>query len=72
MSWIIKEKNDQLYSNKLEGYAFYKSVSDYTFAEPMFTLPPWCLTLTCLGIVLLPIYVLIYFYLNVLFLFNTS
>jgi hypothetical protein len=40
---------DQFYSNKLEGYAIYKSLCDYTIAEPQFIMPSSCLNIDCLG-----------------------
>ncbi len=47
--FVSKSKNDQFYKYKLEGYAIYKSLTDYTLTEPKFIIPPWCLNIDCLG-----------------------
>ncbi len=40
--------SDQYYSNKLEGFAVYKSLCDYTIAEPKFIMPSSCLIIDCI------------------------
>lgn len=40
---------DQFYYAKLEGYALYKSLCDYTLVEPKFILPSSCINVECLG-----------------------
>lgn len=34
---------------KLEGYAFYNALTNYTLAEAKFVVPSWCLNIECLG-----------------------
>ena len=48
-SFHFKSKHDQFYKFKLEGYAIYKSLTDYTLTEPRFIIPPWCINIDCLG-----------------------
>ena len=40
---------DQFYKTKLEGYALYKSLVNFTLADPKFVIPSWCLNIDCIG-----------------------
>ena len=40
---------DQFYNTRLEGYAMYKSLSDYTLFDPKLVIPSWCINIQCLG-----------------------
>ncbi|RNA28727.1 coiled-coil domain-containing protein [Brachionus plicatilis] len=46
---FLPKSVDKFYNNKLEAYAFFKSLSDYNVADQRFILPSWCLNLNCIG-----------------------
>ncbi len=40
---------DQFYKTRLEGYALYNALTNYTLAEAKFVMPAWCLNIECIG-----------------------
>jgi hypothetical protein len=40
---------DQFYKTRLEGYALYNALSNYTLVEAKFIMPAWCLNVECTG-----------------------
>lgn len=39
----------QFYSAKIEGYALYKSLCDYTLVNDEYVIPSWCLNINCVA-----------------------